>query len=174
MSSCFVSIGNVVWTRLQLARTCLPVKFGFLRVLKTTFQNGFLSLITKIFYQILAECQALILLRVDHFFDYRFSPCIASIVCVPAINKASAYDFHLHFRINITETEFPVIAGGCDFIEKLFPFIYIFHLEKGYQNHRNLQALFSLFLTFFIWVRKWLSTNDLRPGRPGAGALSLW
>jgi len=37
----------VVWIRLQLAKTCLPVNSGFLRVLNTTFQNGFLSLITS-------------------------------------------------------------------------------------------------------------------------------
>ena len=47
MSSCFVSIGNVVWTRVQLAWICSPVNSGFLRVLKTIFQNSFFSLITS-------------------------------------------------------------------------------------------------------------------------------
>ena len=46
MSSNLVSIGNVVWTRVQPAWMCWPLKFGFLRVLNTTFQNVFLSLIT--------------------------------------------------------------------------------------------------------------------------------
>ena len=60
------------------------------------------------------------------------APCVASLVCIVAINKALADDLSFLHGANVTEAQLPVVAVLCDLVQELFPIVHIPHNGKQY------------------------------------------
>ena len=138
MSSSLVSIGNVVWTRVQSAWMCWPVNSGFLRVLNTTFQNVFLSLITS-------NSLSQFFSKVKHLFALPAHKLVESVIPLIMLFLAQA-DY--------------LSASCANFFVAALPYLFIFCCHFSHNSKQSSIVFFKsqhFILTFFSCVQPILS-----------------
>ena len=58
---------------------------------------------------------------------HEVAPCVTSLVCVVAIDKALADDLSFLYGAKVAEAQLPVVASCFYLIQELFPIIHISH-----------------------------------------------